>query len=65
VTGEPHIRFYAGAPLVMRDGLAIGTLCLIDTRPRTIDEVGLAILRSLRDLVVMELASPDGEAGDA
>ncbi|WP_288380621.1 GAF domain-containing protein [uncultured Massilia sp.] len=64
VTGEPHIRFYAGAPLIMRDGLAIGTLCLIDTRPRTIDAVGLAILSSLRDLVVLELKSPDGEALD-
>jgi len=65
VTGEPHIRFYAGAPLVLRDGLAIGTLCLIDTRPRTLDTVALAILRSLRDLVVMELTAPEGEAADA
>ena len=65
VTGAPHIRFYAGAPLILRDGLAIGTLCLIDTRPRTLDTVALAILRSLRDLVVMELTAPEGEAADA
>jgi len=65
VTGAPHIRFYAGAPLILRDGLAIGTLCLIDTRPRTFDTVALAILRSLRDLVVMELTAPEGEAADA
>jgi len=65
VTGEPHIRFYAGAPLILRDGLAIGTLCLIDTRPRTLDTVALAILRSLRDLVVMELTAPEGDTADA
>jgi len=65
VTGAPHIRFYAGAPLILRDGLAIGTLCLIDTRPRTLDTVALAILRSLRDLVVMELTAPEGDIADA
>lgn len=64
VTGPPHIRFYAGAPLVCRDGLAIGTLCLIDTVPRTLDEVELAILASLRELAVIALTTPDnGEEG--
>lgn len=56
VRGEPHIRFYAGAPLVLQSGLALGTLCLIDRRPRTLDELDLGILATLRDLVVMELA---------
>jgi len=55
VTGPPHVRFYAGAPLVCEDGLALGTLCVIDTVPRTLDPVELAILESLRDLVVLEL----------
>ena len=37
VTGEPHIVFYAGFPLVSRDGLVIGSLCVIDAEPRALD----------------------------
>ena len=55
VTSEPHIRFYAGAPLALPSGYVVGTLCVIDIKPRTLDEVELSILESLRDLLVMEI----------
>ena len=55
VTGEPHIQFYAGAPLKLPGGQNVGTLCLIDNKPRTLGDIDLAILGSLRDLAVEEL----------
>lgn len=55
VLGEPHIRFYAGAPLRVPGPATLGTLCLIDRQPRHLDRTDLAILGSLRDLVVQEL----------
>lgn len=61
VTAAPFIRFYAGAPLRLASGATVGTLCLIDTRPRTLDAMDQAILAALRLLVVEELEA----AGDA
>ena len=63
VTGQPLIRFYAGAPLKLPSGENIGTICLIDRTPRTLDKVDLAILASLRDLVVEELIQQNATAG--
>jgi GAF domain-containing protein len=37
VTGPPYVRFYAGVPLLVDDRHAIGTLCIIDSRPRVFD----------------------------
>ena len=55
VTGAPHLRFYAGAPLRTPEGEVLGALCVVDTKPRGLDEFERAILRTLRDLTVREL----------
>lgn len=55
VKGEPHIRFYAGAPLTVADQSRLGTLCVIDSAPRAIDPEQLKILEVLRDAVVANL----------
>jgi len=55
VTGEPGIRFYAGAPLVTSDGQPIGTLCVIDRVPRQLDPQKLEMLRFLAQQVVTRL----------
>ncbi|MGP9832824.1 GAF domain-containing protein [Marinobacter sp. NSM] len=54
VTGEPDIRFYAGAPLEDRNGFRLGTLCLIDKKPRTFSSDDQKTLRDFADLVERE-----------
>lgn len=55
VTGPPFIRAYIGAPLRLASGLRIGTLCLIDCKPRSLTETEVADLRHLADWVQDEL----------
>ena len=55
VTGARRIRFYAGRPLVTADGHRVGTLCVVDTKPRTFSVVEHALLDQLGQLVEREL----------
>ncbi len=55
VTGDPNIRFYAGAPLVTASGHALGTICVIDTEPRDIEPSQLETLQFMAQQVVSML----------
>lgn len=55
VTGPPFIRFYAGIPLRSSEGLVLGTLCAIDSKPRTFPERTLSALADLARIVEREL----------
>ena len=63
VTGVPHVRAYAGAPLVVR-GVTLGTLCVIDTRPRTLTEAQRAGLLHLARVASTLLDAPHQAPAD-
>ena len=55
VTSAPNIRFYAGYPLKIREGLNIGTLCLIDQSPREMNEEDQQLLKDLGAMIEQEI----------
>lgn len=55
VIGEPHVRFYAGVPLRVAGGHAIGTLCTFDSVPRAFSAEQSAMLQDLANIVLSEL----------
>jgi hypothetical protein len=56
-----HLRFYAGVPLTLADGHKVGTLCIVDTRPRVLDADDVERLRLLGQMVEAELESTEGD----
>ena len=57
VAGQPHVVFYAGIPLISSEGMAIGSLCIIDHHPRQLSPAQQMALQALADqaMLLMEL----------
>ncbi len=55
VVADPHIRFYAGAPLINEDGYALGTICVVDQKPRELAAEQRDALKALSRLVLAQM----------
>jgi EAL domain-containing protein (putative c-di-GMP-specific phosphodiesterase class I)/GGDEF domain-containing protein len=55
VTGNPHIRFYAGVPLILESGHAVGSLCIIDTKPREFSEAQRQQMTAMAEIVKAQI----------
>lgn len=54
-SGSPHLRFYAGAPLITSDGLPLGSLCVLDDKPRRLNDLQRDALTVLARQVVRQM----------
>ena len=57
VTDAPHIRFYAGCPIAISSGERVGTLCIIDTKPRDFSAEDIRTLKDLAEMAEDELSA--------
>lgn len=55
VVGEPHIRFYAGVPLVLPSGEALGTLSVVDSKPRELTKIQRRAMNTLACSIMAEI----------
>ena len=67
VTGEPHIRFYAGFPLINPEGWALGTLCVVDRQPSRLSAEQLKTMQALsrQVMTLLELRRVSARLADA
>ncbi len=64
VLDDPHVRFYAGHPLMAPGGERLGTLCVVDHQPRPSAEFDAEVLRELAEMVEAEIATLSLAIGD-
>jgi DNA-binding SARP family transcriptional activator/GAF domain-containing protein len=64
VCGEPHVRFYAGVPLRAPEGKLVGTLCILDQKPREFSETDLAALQDLAACAETELRAANWSSSE-
>jgi GAF domain-containing protein len=55
VTGAFGLRFYAGAPIITPDGYAIGTACIVDKEPRTLNDKEIELLKYFSQIAMKEV----------
>lgn len=55
VLAQTGVRFYAGVPLVTREGFGLGSLCVLGTEPRTVSELEMSGLNDLADMVMSQI----------